>query len=260
MKRTPQRLRLIGGGPGAMPAVRAHFKAALSDIPKERPLVAYVGVASDDNVGFRRMLTTELASSGARFEAAEIASPRASIPEARALLQECDLVFVSGGDVDHGMNVLAERALLEDFRSLCRQGKPMFGISAGSVMLAREWVRFPDDDEAKAEIFECIGAVPLHVDAHSEDDDWSELRTLLGLLSRRGEKGAIGYGLTVKGGLSVFVDEENVSLQAMGTDIPRFVIRSGEVISEAPLPCAAGGDASRGTAESHHGKNKKIKR
>jgi len=23
----------------------------------------------------------------------------------------------------------------------------MFGISAGSLMLAREWVRFPDDDE-----------------------------------------------------------------------------------------------------------------
>jgi peptidase E len=235
MKRAPQRLHLMGGGPGAMLALRTHFKAATASLSSKRPLVAYVGVASDDNSGFQRMLTTELAFTGARFHAAKIASPKASIPDARKLLQECDLVFVSGGDVDHGMSMLAERGILEDFRSLCRQGKPMFGISAGSVMLARDWVRFPDDDEAKAEIFECIGAVPFHVDAHSEDDDWSELRTLLGLLNARGDKGVVGYGLTVKGGLSVTVDHESVSLQAIGTDTPRFVVRSGKVVSEAPL-------------------------
>jgi hypothetical protein len=31
------------------------------------------------------------------------------------------------------------------------------------------------------------------------------------------------------------VDHESVSLQAIGTDTPRFVVRSGNVVSEAPL-------------------------
>jgi peptidase E len=232
-----QRLTMVGGGPGALLALRAHFKSALAETAVEKPLVAYVGVASDDNVGFQKMLTTELAFTGARFEAAKIASPRASIPRAKELLEECDLVFISGGDVDHGMNLLAKRGILEDFRRLCRQGKPMFSLSAGSVMLARDWVRFPDDDEARAEIFECIGAVPFHVDAHSEDDDWAELRTLLELLHKRGDKDAAGYGLTVKGGVRVTVDGDDVSVEAIGTSIPRFIVRAGQVVSGAPLPC-----------------------
>jgi hypothetical protein len=220
-----------------MLSLRAHFKVAIAEIPVQKPLVAYVGVASDDNVGFQKMLTTELAFTGVRFKSAKIASPTASISEAKKLLQECDLVFVSGGDVDHGMNLLAERGILEDFRSLCRHGKPMFGISAGSVMLAHDWVRFPDDDEAKAEVFECIGAVPFHVDAHSEDDDWSELKTLLALLHERGDEGSVGYGLMAKGGLAVTVTGEEVSFQAIGTDIPTFVIRAGKVVPDAPLRC-----------------------
>jgi peptidase E len=251
MKRAPHRLHLTGGGPGALLALRSHFKAALAEIAVERPLVAYVGVASNDNPGFQKMLTTELAFTGARFSAAKIASPKASIPDARKLLQECDLVFVSGGDVDHGMNLLADRGILGDLRALCRAGKPMFGISAGSVMLAREWVRFPGDDEAKAEVFECIGAVPFHVDAHSEEDHWSELRTLLRLLHERGDKSPVGYGLTVKGGLAVTVDGDEVSLEPMGTDIPRFVVRSGKVAQGAPLSFAREGGASRGAGSTH---------
>jgi len=242
VKRAAQKLYLAGGGPGAVRALRAQFKVAIEELGVRRPLVAYVGVASDDNEGFQKMLTTELAFTGARFKAARMASRDASIPAAKKLLQEADMIFVSGGDVDHGMRLLAERGVLPDLRDLCASGKPMFGLSAGSVMLGREWVRFPDDDDARAEVFECVGAVPFHVDAHSEEDDWSELRTLLLLLHKRGDKGPIGYGLTVKGGVAVTVDGKSVSIQAVGTDIPKLVVRGGKVVHDAPLPCAPNGN------------------
>jgi hypothetical protein len=226
-----------------MLALRRHFKAALDGLciekrvekRVEKPLVAYVGVASDDNSGFQKMLTTELALTGARFHAAKIAAPKASIAAARDLLLECDLVFVSGGDVEHGMNVLKDKGLLPFFRDLHRAKKPMFALSAGSLMLAREWVRFPDDDESKAEIFECIGAAPIHVDAHSEDDDWSELRALVRLLAERGDPEPTGYGLTAKGGLAIDVEGDVASVTAIGTEIPRLVVRSGKVVHGKPL-------------------------
>jgi peptidase E len=229
---------LVGGGPGAMLALRAHFKACLDAVGVAEPMVAYVGVASDDNAGFQAMLTGALALTGARFRPVHLASPRASVAEARALLDACDLVFVSGGDVDHGVCVLRERGVLEHFRELRRQGKPMFGISAGSVMLAREWVRFPDDDDDRAEIFECIGAVPFAVDAHSEEDDWSELRTLIRLLHERGDPRPVGYGLTRKGGIVVEVVGDEVTVTARGTDIPRIISRAGVVVHGEPLRLA----------------------
>jgi peptidase E len=231
----PQTVHLIGGGPGTVRALRKHFRAAIDAIPSKRPLAAYVGTASNDNSAFFAMIRGGLAMSGARFRIARLASSRASASVARALLDECDLVFVSGGDVERGMRILSDRDMLPTFHRLAREGKPMFGISAGSLMLARAWVRFPDDDEDKAELFPCLGIVPSYVDAHAEEDGWSELRTVLRLAHRGGEPGPIGYGLTRKGGLRVVIDGAEAKVQAIGTPIPRFAVRAGNVVAIAPL-------------------------
>ena len=123
-------LRLVGGGPGATLALRRHFKAALAALGKPKPSVAYVGAASDDNHGFFTMIRGALAlGSSARMELAKIASPHAKASGARALLEGCDLVFVSGGDVEHGMRVLHDRDLARTLVSLGEGGKPFFGIS-----------------------------------------------------------------------------------------------------------------------------------
>jgi peptidase E len=236
---TPQKnVRLIGGGPGAVLAMRRHFKGALESLGRPRPLVAYVGVASDDNRGFFTMIRTAMGLAGARMRLAKIASPRARASEARALLEDADLVFVSGGDVDHGMKVLHERDMAAPIASLARKGKPMLGISAGALLLAREWVRFPDDDEARAEVFPCLDVAPIHVDAHSEDDGWSELRVLMRLLHERGDTSPVGYGLTRKGGLHVRVDAGGVTLEPLGTPTPRIAVRGGKVVAARALPLA----------------------
>jgi peptidase E len=231
-----QTYRLVGGGPGTVLSLRRHFKATLDAIGRPRPLVAYVGVASDDNRGFFAMIRGALGTAtGARVKLAKIASPRASASEARALLDESDLVFLSGGDVEHGIDVLQQRDLAGVILALGRAGKPMLGISAGALMMAREWVRFPDDDESRAEIFPCLGLVPLHVDAHSEEDGWSELRILVRLLHERGDVDPVGYGLTRQGGLHVSIDERSVAVHAMGTPIPRIVVRRGKGVEGTAL-------------------------
>jgi cyanophycinase-like exopeptidase len=227
-------IHLVGGGPGALLATRRHFKVALATLPVPRPLVAYVGTATKDNRGFFSMIRAGLGVGHARFELAKIAHPRAKASEATALLDDCDMVFVSGGDVELGMRLLDDKGFSAKLRGLARAGKPMFGISAGSLMLAREWVRFPDDDDAKAETFPCLGIAPVHVDAHSEDDGWSELRVLIRLLHARGDERPVGYGLTRKGCLRLDLDD-HVKMTALGTPIPRLVVRRGVVAEGAPL-------------------------
>ena len=225
---------LLGGGPGALLALRRHLQAALAEGGAANPIVAYVGAASNDNAAFFTMIRSGLALPRVRMRMARLASPRSSAAEARALIEDADLVFVSGGDVELGMKVLNDRDMAATLRRLAAQGRPMFGISAGAIMLAREWIAFPDDDE-KAEVFSCLGIAPIHVDAHDEDDDWAELRALLRLLARRGDKEPVGYGLTRKGGLRVDARGGQSRLTPLGTDTPRFVVRHGEVVADAPL-------------------------
>jgi peptidase E len=231
-------LHLIGGGPGTVLALRRHYKGALAELGARRPLVAYVGTATDDSSGFFAMIRGALSATHARMVLVRIASARASTSDARKVLEECDMVFVSGGDVERGIQVLHDRDMVEPIRALARRGKPMFGISAGSLMLAREWVRFPGDDDARAELFPCLGIAPLHVDAHSEDDGWSELRVLVRLLHERGDRDPVGYGLTRKGGLRVELDGE-AKLTPIGTPIPRIVVAKGRVTAGKALPLRA---------------------
>jgi peptidase E len=232
-----QTIHLTGGGPGAVLALRRHFKTALEALAAPRPLVAYVGAASGDNGGFFTMIRTALSlGERARIRMAKLASPRAAASAARTLLEDSDLVFVSGGDVEHGMNVLRERDMVKTLCSLASEGKPMFGISAGSLMLAKDWVRFPTDDDASAELFPCLGIAPLHVDAHAEADDWHELRVLVSLLGRRGDPEPLGYGLTRKGGLRLEVAPKGTKVTAIGTPIPRVAVKRNKVVDCAPLP------------------------
>jgi peptidase E len=239
------RIDLIGGGPGTMLSLRRHLRSALAVAPRaKKPLVAYVGAASADNVGFQAMIGAVIASAGARVRGVKLASPHARVSAAQTLLEDCDVVFVSGGDVEAGMHVLEDRGVLPLFHALGRAGKPMIGISAGSIMLGRAWVRFPDDEEIARtgsrapSVFPCMGLAPLCVDAHAEDDEWGELRVLLLLLALAGEA-AVGHGLTRKGGIMVEPDARGARVTAFGTAAPRFIAQAGTVEEASPLALGA---------------------
>jgi len=234
------RIHLIGGGPGTLVSLRRHIKSALPTPARGRkPLVAYVGAASGDNAAFQGMIGALIVAAGARVQAVKLASPRAKQSSALAVLEDCDVVFVSGGDVEAGMNVLAERGVLPLFRRLAQDGRPMIGISAGSIMLGRAWVRFPEADVSEVvapKLFPCMNLAPVYVDAHAEADGWEELHVLLHLLAASGEPGAVGYGLTRKGGVVIEQGEDGATLTPFGTAAPRFAVRGGHVVEDAPLP------------------------
>jgi peptidase E len=229
-------IHLVGGGPGAILATRAHIKRAVAAVGKKKPLVAYVGVASNDNVGFQKMLSAAFLGTGARIKMAKLARKSAKVSNALQLLADCDLVFMSGGDVEHGMNVLNERGVSDELRKLARAGKPFLGISAGAIMTCKQWVRFPDDDESKAETFDCLGIAPVHMDAHSEADNWPELRTLVKLLAKS-DAGALAYGVPSKGCLRVELAAEGPpKLKPLGAEIARIAAnKAGQPVDKTPL-------------------------
>jgi cyanophycinase-like exopeptidase len=217
-----------------MMQTRRHLKQAIAGVGIKKPLVAYVGAASNDNLGFQKMLSALFVGSGARVEGVKLARKNARVSTARQLLADSDVVFMSGGDVEHGMRILDERGVSDDLRALAAAGKPFVGISAGAIMTCRDWVRFPDDDDAKAEPFACLGIAPLHMDAHSEDDGWSELRVLVKLLARR-DSDAVGYGVPARGCLRVELGGRAPKLTALGAAIARIAAKNGAPVDKSPL-------------------------
>ena len=101
-------------------------------------------------------------------------------------------------------------------RRLFRAGKPFAGISAGSIMLARRWVRWGDPrDDASAALFSCLGFARLLCDTHEEGEQWPELRAALAL----SPPGATGYGIVSGSALVVGGDG---SIAALGGEVHVF--------------------------------------
>jgi dipeptidase E len=166
---------LAGAGPKTGPKSFRHHDALVKSLGKKQPVIAYVGAASGDSLVFEKMLSTAMFGLGTKVHSVKLTKKATKTSEAKSLLEGADVIFVSGGDVDHGMNVLHERDLAPFFRSLAAKGKWFEGISAGSIMLGQHWVRFHDDDST--ELFDCLGVVPFSFDAHDEPE-WGELVAL----------------------------------------------------------------------------------
>jgi hypothetical protein len=109
-------------------------------------------------------------------------------------------------------------------RRLHRSGKPFLGVSAGSIMLARKWVRWrdPHNDES-AELFSCLGLAPILCDTHGEGDIWQELKVLLAL----SPMGAIGYGIA--SGTAIVVEPDR-TISALGGEVNRFRKQGDRVV------------------------------
>lgn len=233
----PRPVYLLAGGRGMErrkgpdPLIRAALGLAgasgerTAQPSARRPSVAYVGAASGDNPVFRVWATRLFHKAGAgAVTLAPLCGKRANPRKARAVLEEADIVFVSGGDVEEGMRILGDTGMIEPLRLLYRQGKPFFGISAGSIMLARQWVRWKDpQDDATAELFPCLDIARVFCDTHGEGDGWEELKALVRLAPAR----AIGHGI-VSG--SALVVGPGGKVTALGGEIDRFARRAGEAV------------------------------
>jgi dipeptidase E len=207
-KSKPADIFLIAGGPNSKntKAILAH---ALAQTKKKTPNVAYIGTASDDNKDFFLMLRPIIMEADAGSVTFVPIVRRFDLDKAKDILLASDVVFISGGDVALGMKYLRKRNLVPFFRELYNRGKLFCGISAGAIMLCRKWMhwRDPDDDDT-AELLDCLGFAPLLCDVHAEEDNWEEMKRLLGFFPQ----GTAGYGIPAEGALRVAPDGKITSI------------------------------------------------
>jgi len=234
MDRTPGPvpIYLLAGGRSSL---RKHgdplLTRVLASYGVPHPSIAYVGAASGDSQPFFMMISRFLRSSGGgHVTLAPLAGKRVKLEKTRAILESADMVFISGGDVEAGMEVLEERQILPFLRELFERGKPFFGTSAGSIMLAWQWVRWEDpDDDATVSIFSCMGFAPIVCDTHGETEGWEELHTVL----RLSPEGTLGYGIPAGAGLCVYPDGK---LEALSAPVHCYANSGGAVVQSADLP------------------------
>jgi cyanophycinase-like exopeptidase len=202
------------------------LQGALKQAETDKPSVAYVGAASNDNPVFRAMIARLLRNAGAQdVRLAPLCGRRADPKEAMRVIDSCNIVFMSGGDVEAGMQVLAQTGMADFLRDQYRKGKPFFGSSAGSILLAKAWVRWRDPNaDSSAELFPCLGIAQVYCDTHGEDDDWEELRVLTRLIPTE----TVGYG--IPSGTALIANPDG-SVLALGGDVQRF-IRTGDRVRQ----------------------------
>ncbi len=187
---------LAGAGPGTGPRSFRYQKEIVRATGKDKPVYAYVGAASGDARWFEQIVKTMVFGSRAKSVFVRLTEKKTKTSSAKAMLDDADVIFVSGGDVEEGMRVIEERGLSSYFRELSHGGKILEGVSAGSIMLGKHWVRFEHDGDHHGEVFDCLGVVPISFDAHDEKDGWGELHALARLLPA--ERGSWVCGLTSK--------------------------------------------------------------
>ena len=221
---------LSGGRGGSDKSTKQILQAVFREIGKASPNIAYVGAASDDNRIFYQFIAGMIKKTGScKVNRILICSQKADISKAKGTLESADAIFISGGDVEMGMRVLEEKNLTGFLRDLYEQGKLFLGASAGSIILAGEWVRWKDpDDDSTAELFPCLGLAQIICDTHAEDDYWAELKMALKL----GEDNVQGYGIPADACLKVYPDSR---VEALGGAITRYVRHSGQVEQQANL-------------------------
>jgi peptidase E len=219
----PSPVFLLAGGRGS--DSKALFKAVFNEISGPDPVIAYVGAANHDDKGFFKFMSSEIAKAGkCRLSHVILSTKKADLDDVRETLRQADAIFMSGGDVEAGMEILKSKDILNIFHALYLEGKVFFGASAGSIMLGHEWVRWEDpDDDSTAELFPCIGIVPVICDTHAEGDDWEELRAALMLKA----EGSAGYGIPSGGCLKV--SHEGV-LEALGGPVVQYMKKGQRVV------------------------------
>ena len=191
---------LAGGKPRDPCAVVRMMSFAFRGL--EKPHAAYIGAAHGDSLAFFQMMKLALKSAGAhKVTLVRLAKENPDLEAARTILSGADLIFLSGGEVEDGMNWLKKHNLTGFLKDLYNSGKRFMGVSAGVIMMGTHWVHWDvEGDDNTARLFDCLGFVPFLFDVHGEDEDWAELKAALKLLG----DGSRGYG--IPGGAMISAD------------------------------------------------------
>jgi len=221
-----QKVYLITGGPKADVAqLESDFASALKICKKDKPKVSYIGTASLDSKPFFNFMKKHMLKGGAgEVCLAPIAGENADIALAKEIIDGSDIVFMSGGEVEDGMIWLEKSGLDKYLTELFYGGKPFFGLSAGCIMMGKNWTHWDiENDDSSASIFDCLGFIPMVFDAHAEEEDWKELKCTIKLMG----EGAEGYGLSDGG---AYIADDKGYFESLRTPAAAFVVKNGAAI------------------------------
>ena len=199
-----------------------YLEAAVRSTRKAAPLALYIGAASGEDDSFGTALCALIAAAGAKDVIwPKLAVRRRDRGAARTALEQVDFVFVGGGDVEAGINVLNEAKLVGALQAAAARGAVFAGMSAGAIMLGERWVRWPRDDagDDEAETYDCLGVAPCSLDTHGEDDEWTETRSFVAVRAREVKRKARAYGVPSGGAL---IAASSGKMQARGKAVPVF--------------------------------------
>ena len=137
--------------------------------------------------------------------------PGADPTLARSIIAEADLIFLSGGDPVLGAQIFRDSGADAWLREARERGAATAGISAGAIILGAWWASWPehhhpDEPFDGGSLIRCTGVVDdLVIDCHAEEDDWSELKLVAGMLRAKGDEARL-RGVPTRGGLIVRPD------------------------------------------------------
>ena len=177
----------------------AMVKRALAEVrartgnPKPRVAVSYAAVAESlPGRAFMKGYATKTFW-GAHVETFHVAGEHSKMDpaKAKAIVDEADIVFLSGGDPVLGARLLCDAGADVWLRDARARGTTFMGVSAGAMMLCSWWASWPDDPPQGAPwdggaLVRCTNvASDLVLDCHAEEDDWAELKTVDEMLRAR---------------------------------------------------------------------------
>jgi cyanophycinase-like exopeptidase len=168
---------------------------------------------------------------GKTFRGAEVhrfvvaGEPGAQAPdEARRIVENADLVFISGGDPIVGARLLNGAGADDWLRDAARRGATLSGGSAGAILLGSFWAEWPDDGEGKpfdgGQLRHCTCVAPdLVIDTHDEEDGWNELKLVHGMLRAAGHRHRV-RGIPTDGALVIHDDGRLEPVGAAPFELP----------------------------------------
>ena len=221
---------LAGGRPPVRKEQDSLVQAVFNESGKSAPVIGYIGTATGDDTRFRGFMEREFKNlKVTRADHAIISPPKADLARAKEVLRNADVIFMGGGDPEEGVRVLREKKMDDFVRQMYREGKVFYGVSAGSIMLAKKWVRWPDpDDDDSAELYDCLDIAPVVCDTHDEAAGFEELQAAVKLE----KSGVIGYGLVSNTGIKVYPGGR---VEAIGGPVWQFVKKAGKVVRAPDL-------------------------
>ena len=125
-------LLLAGGRPRNPQTFNPLFQEVFKASGKASPTVAYVGAASEENRAFFLMMAAMLKGVGSgKIKMVALISAKADIKKAQDILESSDIVYISGGDVEHGMRVVQEKKLLISWSGFTGRASRFSGYPPG---------------------------------------------------------------------------------------------------------------------------------